>query len=112
MAARVESMGGTTLEMIMPSTVGDVQAGGREQVVEQDAPFVGGLLVHGAQAPLADQPAAVERPDGDIAIARVKSQQHVRLLQGSEFRFRRPCARSGNLPGSARAVMPWMTPSG
>ena len=54
MNARVESMGGTTLEMMMPSTVRDIEAGGREQIAEQDAPLVGGLFVDRAQPPLKD----------------------------------------------------------
>ena len=86
-------MGGTTLEMIMPSTAVDIEAGRREQVAQQDAPLVGGLLVDGAQPPLAEQLAAVECADGDIAIACVKSQQHVRLPQESGYRFHRPGAR-------------------
>ncbi len=86
-------MGGTTLEMMMPSTVRDIQAGGREEIAQQDAPLVGGLFVDGAQAPLEDQIAAFESADGDIAVACVKSQQHVRLLQESGYRFHRPCAR-------------------
>ena len=86
-------MGGTTLEMMMPSTVRDIQAGGREEIAEQDAPLVGGLFVDGAQAPLKNQIAAFESADGDIAVACVKSQQHVRLLQESGYRFHRPGGR-------------------
>ena len=37
----------------MPSTLGDIEARGHEEVAQQDAPLVGGLLVDRAQAPLA-----------------------------------------------------------
>ena len=72
---------------------GDVEAGGREEIAQQDAPLVGGLFVDGAQAPLAEKLAAIECADGDVAVACVKSEQHERLLQGSGYRFRRRGAR-------------------
>ena len=86
-------MGGTTLEIMMPSTLAISRPGRGEEIAEQDAPLVGGLFVDRAQAPLEDEFAAFESADGDVAVTCVKSQQHVRLLQESGYRFHRPGAR-------------------
>ena len=51
----------------------NVEAGGRKEIAQQDAPLVGRLVVDGAQAPLADELAVFERADGDVAVARVES---------------------------------------
>src|ERR1017187_6461633 len=78
---------------------GDIQAGRGEEIAQQYAPLVGGLLLDRAQAPVENQVAAFESADGDIAVTCVKSQQHVRLLQESGYRFHRPGARGGTPRG-------------
>ena len=57
---------------------------------------------------LADQLAAFEGADGDVGVACVESQQHVRLPQESGYRFHRP-VRTIRKPAASRpAVVPSM----
>ncbi len=74
-------MGGTTLEDDDAIDRADIQAGRFEKIMQQNAPLVGGLLMDGAQPPLGEQFASFKSSDGDVAVACVKSQQHVRLPQ-------------------------------
>ena len=93
--------------------LGDIQARREEEIAQQDAPLVGGLFVDRAQAPLEKKFAAFESADRDVAVTCVKSQQHVRLLQESGYRFhrlahdeeaRRVEARRGSGDGAARLI--------
>ena len=68
MAASVESRGGTTLEMMMPSTSSRSSPREREQIAEQDAPLIGRLVVDRAQAPVTLTSRAFEGADGDIVL--------------------------------------------
>ena len=45
----VESSGGTTLAIIMPSTLARLQFADREEIAEENAPLIGGLIVDGAE---------------------------------------------------------------
>ena len=54
-----------------------IQLREREQVADQNAPLVGGLLLDGAQPPAADDVFAVEGADGHVRIADIESKQHV-----------------------------------
>ena len=62
--------------MIMPSTAARSRLGEREDVAEQDAPLVGGLLTDGAKAPTAHEAASIESADRDVGIPGVEGEKH------------------------------------
>ena len=62
--------------MITSFTARQIQLRERKQIPEQDAPFVGGLLLNGAQPPAPHDVLAVEGADGYVRIADIESKQH------------------------------------
>ena len=66
--------GGTTEEMMMPSSAFGSSPAKRSRLDEQDAPLIGRLLADRAQTAMVHQLAVLENADRDVGVAGVERE--------------------------------------
>jgi hypothetical protein len=56
--------------------ISQLQRGEGEEIAQEDAPLIGGLVKHSPEAPVANEGAFVKGPNRDVCVSDVKCKQH------------------------------------